>query len=84
MKLLLTSAGIVVPAAVGLAGVLGAATTSAARQQAADGAELHASRLVAVPPLTLVTLDCMPVAIATSVMRRGAGVYSPAVLRVQA
>ncbi len=74
----------VVPVAVGRSCVVGAATTSAARQQAADGAELHALRLVAVRPLTLVTLDCMPVAIATSVMWRGAGVYSPAVLRLQA
>ena len=71
-------------APVGLARVRGAAAASAARQQAADGAELHALRLVAVPALTLVTLDCMPVAIATSVMWRGAGVYSPAVLRPQA
>jgi len=71
-------------APVGLARVRGAAAASAARQQAADGAELHALRLVAVPALTLVTLDCMPVAIATSVMWRGAGVYSPAVLRLQA
>lgn len=71
-------------APVGLARVRGAAAASAACQQAADGAELHALRLVAVPAFTLVTLDCMPVAIATSVMWRGAGVYSPAVLRLQA
>jgi hypothetical protein len=74
----------VMTAPVGLARVPGAAAASAARQQAADGAELHALRLVTVPALTLVTLGCMPVAIATSVMWRGAGVYPPAVLRLQA
>ena len=72
----------VMTAPVGLERVPGAAAASAARQQAADGAELHAFRLIAVPALTLVTLGCMPVAIGTSVMWRGAGVYPPAVLRL--
>lgn len=73
------------PAPVRLLGVRGAAAPTAARQYAADGAELHNPlRLVAVRLLTLVTLDCMPVAIATSVIWWGVGVYSPAVLHLQA
>jgi hypothetical protein len=75
----------VVPTAVRLLGVRGAAAPSAARQHAADGAELHNSlRLVAVPLLTLVTLDCLPVAIAMSVVEAGAAVYSPVVLHLEA
>ena len=71
----------VVPAAVGLLSVLGAAATGSARDDTADRAELHSSRpLSAVPCPTLVTLDCRPVDIVTSVSRRRASVYSPTVL----
>jgi len=72
----------VVSAAVGLPQVLGAAATGAARQDAADRAQLHrVSRPVGVPCLTLVTLECTPVDIAMSVGEQGVAVYSPLVLR---
>src|SRR5713101_3860057 len=74
----------VVPAAIGLAGMLGGATVRAARQDAADSAELHRlPRLRAVPYLTLVTLECTPVDIAMSVVEEGGAVYSPPVLRLR-
>lgn len=74
----------VVPAAVGLPRVLGAAATGAARQDAADRAQLHRVPPVGVPCLTLVTLECTPVDIAMSVGERERRVYSPAVLRLRA
>jgi len=71
----------VVPAAVGLPCVVGAAATRAAGDDTADRAELHgASRMRAGPCLTLVTLACTPFDIATSVSRCRAAVYSPTVL----
>ena len=70
--------------AVRLAHVLGAATTCPARHNAADGAELHGSlHLSAVPYVTLVTLDCTPFDIASSVSDVDSAVYSPAVLRLR-
>jgi hypothetical protein len=72
----------VVPAAVRLAGVIGAAATRAAGDDTTDRAQLHcSSRLRAVPRLLLVTLKCTPIDIAMSVKHGGARVYSPAVLR---
>ena len=72
----------VVPAAVRLPSVLSAAAAGAARDDPADSAELHRlQRELAVPCLTLVTLECTPVDIAMSVIGRGRGVYSPRVLR---
>ena len=63
--------------------MLGATTPKAARQEAADRAERHRSpRLHAVPRLTLVTLECTPVDIATSAIGEGGRVYSPRVLRL--
>ena len=71
----------VVPAAVGLPGVVRAATTRAAGHNTADRAQLHCSRRPsAVPRLTLVTLEYTPVDIVMSVEREGAAVYSPRVL----
>ena len=73
----------VVAATVRLPGVLGAATTGTARGDAADRAELHhGSRPHTVPCLTLVTLDCRPFDIASSVCGEGDEVYSPEVLRL--
>ena len=40
-------------------------------------------RLSAVPYVTLVTLDCTPFDIASSVSDAGSAVYSPAVLRLR-
>jgi hypothetical protein len=65
--------------------VLAAPTPGAAGDHTADRAELHprpAGDLAARP--TLVTLDCTPVDIAMSVIGEGGGVYSPAVLHLQA
>lgn len=70
----------VVTAAVRLACVHGAATTEAARQDAADGADLHRLLAPTAPRLTLVTLECTPVDIAISVIAASSGVYSPRVL----
>ena len=73
----------VVATAVRLARVRRAATTRAARQYAADRAQLHLGPgPLVVPRLTLVTLECTPVDIVMSVIRRGYGVYSPRVLRL--
>jgi len=73
----------VVAAAVGRSCVGRAATAQPAGRNAAHRAELHhqhgPSRATV---LTLVTLECTPFDIAMSVNRRGAGVYSPAVLRL--
>jgi hypothetical protein len=75
----------VVAASVGLPGVERAATTSAARQDAADRADLHSTRgLRGMRLLTLVTLEYTPVDIAMSVIRGGVWVYSPPVLRLRA
>lgn len=81
----------VVPAAVGLAGVLGAATAVLARQDTADRAEPHHPRLsarkctsAATTRLTLVTLDSRLSDVAMSVVEADAAVYSPAVLRLGA
>jgi hypothetical protein len=69
--------------------MLAAASSRSARDHAADGAELHQARrrpaqrstnAAAVPRLTLVTLDCTPVDIATSVHGAGMAVHSPTVL----
>jgi hypothetical protein len=58
----------VVAAAVGLAGVLSAASAGSAGDHAADRAELHRLRRPSAVPLsTLVTLECTPLDIATSV-----------------
>ena len=71
-------------AAVGLPGVLSAATAKSARDDTTDRAQLHRlPRLRAVPCLTLVTLDCTPFDIATSVSEKGGAVYSPTVLRLR-
>ncbi len=78
----------VVTTAVGLASMLGAATTGSACGDAADRAQLHgAARLphgAGPTHLTLVTLDCTHVDIAMSVSADGGGVYSPPVLRLGA
>ena len=75
----------VVPATVGLPGVLCAATTRAARQDAADSAQLHGSARAGADAvaarLTLVTLDCTPIDIEMSVVRVDDAVYSLTVLR---
>jgi len=74
----------VVPAAVGLAGVFRAAATGPARDDTADRAELHSSgRFSVASRLTLVTLDCTPFDIATSLSGGGIAVYPPAVLHLQ-
>jgi hypothetical protein len=71
----------VVAAAVGLPGVVSAATTGPARGDAAYRAELHrAGQPPTATRLTLVTLDCTPVDVGMSVSRGCAEVYSPAVL----
>jgi hypothetical protein len=65
--------------------MLAAASSRSARDHTADRAEFHprpAGDLGA--RLTLVTLDCGLVDIATSVGRVGAAVYSPVVLRLRA
>jgi hypothetical protein len=60
----------VVAAAVGLAGVLGAATTRAAGDDTTDRAQLHRwHRPLVVPQLALVTLEHTPVDIVMSVER---------------
>ena len=78
----------VVAAAVGLPSVVGAAATRAAGDDTADGAQLHRSARSGADTvgarLTLVTLDCRPFDITTSVGRVNAAVYSPAVLRLKA
>ncbi len=75
----------VVSAAVGLAGMVSAATAGAAGRKAAHRAELHGPRRpCAVSDLTLVTLDCTPVEIAMSVSGRQSAVYSPPVQRLEA
>ena len=81
----------VVAAAVRLPRMLGAPTAGSARDDAADGAELHDQRRLSVrrradtvaARLTLVTLDCTPFDIETSVSEAVATVYSPAVLRLR-
>ena len=64
-----------------------AASTPPARDDTANGAELHGSARsgagIVAARLTLVTLDCRPFDIATSVGRVNAAVYSPAVLRLR-
>ena len=74
----------VVAAAVRLAGVLGAAATSAAGDDGADRAQLHRLPCPAVPWVTLVTPECTPVDIAMSVNHPDPTVYSPAVLHPEA
>jgi len=75
----------VVPAAVRVACVLGAATARTAGDDTTDRAELHGPhRPCAVSDLTLVTLECTPVDIAMSVGETGARVYPPAVLSLGA
>lgn len=72
----------VVPAAVGLPRMVGAAAARAARQDAADRAQLHRTcRLLVAACLTWVTLEYTPVDIASSVIGEGGRVYSPRVLR---
>jgi hypothetical protein len=64
--------------------MLAAASSRSARDDAADRAELHGSRRIrAVSDLPLVTLECTPVDIATSLPGEGGGVYSPRVLRLR-
>ena len=72
--------------------MLAAASSRSARDHTADRAELHQARRrpaprstngAAAPRLTLVTLDCTPFDIATSVSETDAAVYSPAVLRLR-
>jgi len=72
--------------------VLAAASSRSAGDDTADRAELHQARrrpaqrstnAAAAPRLTLVTLDCTPFDIATSVSETDAAVYSPAVLRLR-
>ena len=73
----------VVTAAVRLPCVISATATRAAGDDTTDRAELHGSRRIrAVADLTLVTLECTPVAIAMSVVEQGSAVYSPRVLRL--
>ncbi len=72
----------VVPAAVGLPGVLEAAATRAAGDDTTDRAELHSScRPSVATRLTLVTVDCASFDIAMSVAETDVRVYSPTVLR---
>ncbi len=77
----------VVPAAVRLTSVLGAAATRAAGDDTTDRAQLHGTARVGADTvearLTLVTLDCTPFDIETSVSETDAPVYSPAVLRLR-
>jgi hypothetical protein len=77
----------VVAAAVRLPGVRGAATARVARDDTADGAQLHGSARSgadsAAARLTLVTLDCRPFDIMESVGEAGGEVYSTAVLRLR-
>jgi hypothetical protein len=64
--------------------MLAAASSRSTRDDAADRAELHPSSAGDLATrLTLVTLDCRPVDIATSVSRGHAAVHPPAVLRLQ-
>jgi hypothetical protein len=64
-----------VAAPVGLAGVLGAATTRAAGDDTADRAQFHGSlRLGALSALKLLTLGCTPFDIAMSVVEKGQAV----------
>jgi hypothetical protein len=71
------------PATVRLPGVVGAAAARAAGDDTTDRAQLHGSlRPSTVSDLTLVTLECTPVDIATSVIGEGGSVYSPPVLRL--
>jgi len=76
----------VVPAAVGLASVLGAAATNAAGDDTTDRAQLHGSGRSGAggvgARLTPVTLDCGSFDIETSVREVDAEVYSPAVLHL--
>jgi len=63
--------------------VLAAPTPWSARDDATDDAELHPTRAGDLAArLTLVTLDCRPFDIATSVGRVDGAVYSPTVLRL--
>ena len=77
----------VVAAAVRLPGMLGAATAGSARDDTADGAELHRSARSDVGTvaarLTLVTLDCTAFDIASSVRDGSDWVYSPTVLHLR-
>ena len=67
--------------------MLGAATARPARDDTADCAQLHGSARsgadTVAARLTLVTLDCTPFDIETSVSETDAAVYSPEVLRLQ-
>jgi hypothetical protein len=72
--------------------MLAAASSRSARDDTADGAELHQARrrpaqrstnAAAVPRLTLVTLPCRPLVITRIVSRGRAAVYSPTVLRLR-
>jgi len=77
----------VVAAAVRLPSVCGAATAGAARDDTADGAQLHGSARsgadTVAARLTLVTLDCGALAITKSVAEAAAGVYPSGVLRLR-
>ncbi len=77
----------VVAAAVRLPSVRRAAATGPAGDDATHRAELHGSARsgagTVAARLTLVTLDCTPFDIASSVRGVGSAVYSPAVLHLQ-